>query len=115
MEETNTVSADVPVSKNLELPQEPLNITKCHLCEKTLKHTEVLLYGDSPENTKILVHPRCLGPHTNNKVKALNQVHIFTEPGKNVSPAKALIIKKKVKEIFKAVAIANERKRQSGG
>lgn len=84
----------------------------CFLCETELKHTDVILLGLSSDDKDIAMHPRCLRPEHIVKLKVINQVNVHLEEGKAVSSAKAFIIKKHLKKIYKEAAIANEIKKQ---
>ena len=90
----------------------PAVSTTCHLCEKAIKHADVILIGHASDDKTISVHPACLTAGKNPKVKDLDGVHVYTEKGKAISPAKLLVVKKRIKEIYKAIAIANERRKQ---
>ena len=84
----------------------------CCLCEKALEHSDVVIIGTSPDDKPVSVHPRCLVPGKNEKIKDLKEIHIHTEPGKRISPAKTIVVQKRIREIRKAIAIANEKRRQ---
>lgn len=86
--------------------------TTCVLCTKALKHADVVLIGHSDTNEEIAVHPNCLMPGVNDKIKDLKVVHVHVEPGKRISPAKQLVVRKTIKAIYKAIAMANAKRQQ---
>lgn len=86
--------------------------TTCFLCTKDIKHAEVVLLGHSDTDADIAVHPNCLIPGVNDKIKDLKLIHVHIEKGRAISPAKQIIVKKNIKAIYKAIAIANARRAQ---
>ena len=102
--------APTPVAEVTPTPFVPPTV--CFSCERDLKHADVVMLGLSVADASIAIHPHCLKPGKNEFVKSLSQVHVHVEPGRPISPAKTIVVRKKIKEIFKAAAIANERKKQ---
>lgn len=71
------------------------------------------MMGLSTEDKEIMVHPYCLGSEKDKLIKQLIRVHVHVAPGEAVSPAKQIVVKRRVKEIFKALAVANHKQRQN--
>lgn len=90
----------------------PVTVPSCLLCEKPLETADVVLVGKSTEDKDISVHPQCLGGERDKLIKQLIHVHVHVAPGERVTPAKQIVVKKRAKEIFKALALANHKKRQ---
>lgn len=96
-----------------QTPEGVVPSTSCNLCNQPLKHGAVTMLGKTSEDKDITIHPECLTK--NSDVKSLNHIHIHLEEGKQVSSAKRLVIQKKVKALYKAIAIANAKKAQESG
>lgn len=117
----STPTTDVPEATAAEAPalqestapdaKTPANIpTTCFLCTKAIKHAEVVLLGHSDTDADIAVHPNCLMPGVNDHIKDLRLIHVHIEKGKAISLAKQIVVKKNIKAIYKAIALANHRK-----
>jgi hypothetical protein len=70
------------------------------------------MVGTSMEDKNISVHPYCLGGERDKLIKNLANVTVHVEPGRSVSPAKQIVVKRRVKEIYKALQKAAVAKRQ---
>lgn len=101
----STPSTDAPAT-------DPVAVPACLLCEKPLETADVVMVGKSTEDKNITVHPQCLGGERDKLIKQLIHVHVHVTPGERVSPAKQIVVKRRVKEIFKALAAASHKKRQ---
>lgn len=84
----------------------------CIGCNK-IKHGDVIFSGKTTEGQAIFVHPECLGSGLN--IKSVDKANVFVEAGKVISPARGIVIKKRLKAIHKAIAIANYKKQQEAG
>ena len=82
--------------------------TVCFFCENPLEHADVAIIGTSVEDKMIVVHPRCMNPGKNDKIKNLSNIYIHLDEGRSISPAKQIIVSKRVREIMRAVRKANE-------
>lgn len=87
-------------------------LTTCFLCDQAIEHAQVVMVGLDTKEVTIRVHPQCLGSDKDKLIKQLFHVEVHAEPGRTISPAKQIVVKKRVKEIYKALAIANEMKRR---
>lgn len=108
----STPTTDAPQSETpAETPVVDLTVSaadSCSICTRALKHCDVVLLGKNKEDQNITVHPECL---TNDSpVKSLNMIHVHVAEGKTVSPAKRLVIQKRIKALYKAIAIANAKR-----
>jgi hypothetical protein len=118
----STPTSDAPeivtpdVSSITETPVKSPAITPsntCALCGQQFKHGAVTMLGKNNANSDITIHPECLSKGSD--VKSLDLIHVHLDPGKQVSPARQLVIRKRVKALYKAVAIANAKKAQEAG
>lgn len=82
----------------------------CSLCNQTLKHGAVTMLGKNREDQDIVIHPECMTKNSN--IKVLSNIHVHLDEGKKVSSAKKLVIQKRLKALYKAIAIANAKQEQ---
>lgn len=112
----STPASDVPQTQDIAVQPAPTPVVAskvCSICSHDLKHCDVVLLGKNKEDQDITVHPECLTKDS--PVKSLNMIHVHVTEGKTVSPAKKIVIQKRIKALYKAIAIANAKKAQETG
>jgi len=78
----------------------------CVICGLKFKHAEFVFSGFSPEDKDVKLHPNCVSQSVSGKVKAVNSLLVHLEKDKAISSAKQVVLKKRYKEIMKAVEAA---------